>query len=205
MPHVALGSLRDRGTPSTALLDRIHAEKSTFRVHWHPWVDGRWYWLITNRVGSEVYRATGTYALQRMEQRARDGGLPVSLAEAAGAELMRSGDYMVRRFTEEEWTSEDYVLHELRAIASRIDEKERELGEAYKVARLRSEWQMASGERARNTAYRDYLDALVASKPAWIAEQEAMLKEAWPQYMRGAVSVTQHGLPKEAPCLAAPP
>lgn len=182
MAHRALGRLRGKTAPSDEILDRIAALRPTFRVHWTPWHDGAWYWLIANHIGSPVWMSTGAYVYERY------AGTPnATPANMAGAELMLDGGYIVARFTDEEFGG-DHMFRELHGIDTRLAKLEADDAAAFRLSRLKKEWELASGERAKNEAYKQYLDALREARPQWCADQEAVLKEAWPYYMRGAVS-----------------
>lgn len=183
MSHRALGRLRGKAEPREDILDRISAIRPTFRVHWHPWEDGRDYWLIANHVGTSVMRDMGRHALDRFL--AQPDPKPFDIA---GAELLMDGGYVVRRFTEEEFGT-DYMVARLQSSDEILARAEREEAEAVKLRQLKTEWQLATDERLRNAAYKAYLEKLTELRPEWMAEQEAMLKEAWPYYMREARSV----------------
>lgn len=188
--HSALGRLRGRTAPREDILDRIAALRPTFKVHWHPWQDGAWYWLLANHIGTPVLEAIGAHALQRL------GSDPKAKAwEIAGAELMLDRGYIVHRFTEDEFGGE-HMLYMLDEMDRALDKADAEEGVERRVKRLKKEWELAQGERLRNQAYKAYLEALVEARPQWVADQEALLKEAFPYYMREARSVV---LPRAIP------
>ena len=205
MSHAALGNLRGRAAPSDLTLDRLQAMNPTFRLHWHPWFDGHWYWLVTNAVASEIYRATGRYRRERLDLELRAeataAGVAPSLwqntdrwrATVAGCELMERGEYMVRRFTEAEFGS-DFMFDELVKITQAVNH----LDDADRVARnrerLRLEWQMAQSERKRNAKMEEWMQASREVYPEFFADQEAMLKESWGYHMAGQRHIAQPGL-----------
>lgn len=188
--HRALGRLRGKTAPREDILDRLLAIRDTYRVHWHPWEDGRDYWLVANHVGSEALRASGRYAMDRFM--ANPDAKP---HEIAGAELLMDGGWVVRRFNEAEFGG-DWMFQKLRRIDEELVKAEQENAQELRLKQLKLEWQVASHERQRNAAFKAYLEALVEARPEWVADQEAMLKEAWPYYMREARSVV---LPRAIP------
>lgn len=202
--HHGLGRLRGKTPPADHILDRLVGICPTFKAHWQPWAeDGKHYWFIANHVGTPIYRATGQHCFQRLEQHARATGKPADPGLIAGAELMMDGGYIVRWFTDAQFGTE-WMFQELQAIGPRLQAIEAGMDQAHKLRRLKLEWQMCRDERNKNAAFRAYLDELVLQRPDWIADQEAILKEAWPFYMRGRRSVTQGEIVCASPDSATP-
>lgn len=188
--HVVLGRLRGRVAPAEVVLDQIHALCSTWRLHWAPWAEkdaeGKptltYQWIIGNRIASPVYRETGRYCLQRLEQAARVNGKDPDPAMIAGAELMLDGDYLVGRFPGAELSVEQ-IVRDMGEAAERLvlmDAAERQRRQAQ---RLKLEWQMAAVERQKNPAFHEWMDLQRALDPAWFADLDALTKEAWSYHM----------------------
>lgn len=194
--HPVLGRLRGRGAPPEDVLDRLLAECPTFRLHWAPSYDGRWSWIVGNRIATPLYQATGRHIYDRFQQWERDTGMVAPLAEIAGAEMMMDGDYLVKRFTEEEFGG-DGMLEEIRSIGARLRELDDQERDKLALQRKKNEWRFAQTEAQKNAAFSEYVEALRRADPRWFEENEALAKESFRFYLRGARSFSAAGAPTE--------
>lgn len=193
MAHRMVGRLRGRGEPPASVLDRLEAINPAWRVHWTPWYDDQWYWLIGNEVGSAILRATGRERLARLTALAmEDGGAQrdrvLHPAHIAGCELMADGQWIVRRYTEAQFGT-DWMFADLAQVRANMEHLSDEERAARDRRRRSLEYRTARDEASRNRALQAYLDDFELEHPGFLAEQEAMLKESWSYYMRGARSV----------------
>ena len=194
MTHLALGRLRGRAAPPDAVLDRLLAECPTFRVHWAPSYDGRWSWIIGNRIAAPLYQATGRAIYDRFQDWERLTGKVAPAPEIAGAEMMMDGDYLVKRFTEEEFGG-DGMMEEIRSIGARLRELDEQERDKLTLQRKKGEWQKAQTEAQKNAAFSDYCEELKHHNPEWFAENESIAKESFKFYMRSARSFSAAGAP----------
>lgn len=208
--HIVTGRLRERGEPDLQILDRLYHLCPTFRVHWAMWFDGRPYWILANRVAGEVYKAVARYRRDRLtlEKRAEaeQAGVEIAvwetdprwMATVHGLELMEDGDYLVAKYTDEEFGTER-MFEELQQVAQRWDGLSLEDQRARKRQQLKLEWEMARTERQRNAKMEEWLDLMKDKVPGFFEANEALAKEQWGYHMAGRRSVTQPGL-KERVC-----
>lgn len=196
MAHEAVGRLRGKSAPADAVLDRLIALCPTWRVHWVPDWEGGWSWVLGNRIASKVYRDTGRYIYDRYVQWSKENGKPAPLAAIAGAETMMDGDYLVRRFTDEQFGG-DWMFAELGAVAERFATMDQEERDKLTLQRRKLEWQQAKTEALKNRAFAEYVDALKAVDPSWFEDSEAIWKDSQGFYLRGQRSFSAAGRPTE--------
>ena len=169
------------------------------------WFDGRPYWIIGNRIAGDLYRQTARYRRDRLSLELRGEAeaagktmdewaqRPEWRATVHGLEMMEDGDYIVAKYTEEEFGTET-MFDELRSVGERLAPLPDADELARKRARLRREWELAVNERQRNAKFEQWLDLMKDVTPEFFEQNDAIARESWNYHFLKPVSVVNQGI-----------
>lgn len=191
MEHPALGRTRGKTIANLSGLDRLHAFRPSWKLHWFPVTSSpeEPRWVLANHAshfGIDFYQSTGQYRLTRLEAQARSAGQELGLMEAHGSQLMMDGGLIIGFYRDEELFTDAWWYHiQEEAALPRIPPEKVDHAEQDVL------WNNVSAEVRDSEPYRRYWADRVKHDPKAKAAVERLndeAREAVGFYMRGRVS-----------------